>query len=103
MRAFEHRGSTIAFHSSAESLPSTLTWLSRMRPTISMLIMATTSDILTPPLGVRVKYVEPSTPDSSPENDMKTMSRRSSPFRSASARAASISAAVPEPLSSAPR
>ena len=52
-----------------------------MRPTMSMLIMATTSVVFTPAKGVRVKCVEPSTPDSSPENEMNTTSRRSSLFR----------------------
>ena len=60
-------GGTIRFHSSADSPPSTATWLPRSRPTMSMLSMPTRSASLSPAGGLRVKAVEPRTPASSPE------------------------------------
>jgi hypothetical protein len=69
---------------------------------MSMFSMPASSSTLRPAGGLRVKAVEPSTPDSSPEKATIQTSRRSRPRSAASWRATSRSAAVPEALSSAP-
>jgi len=71
IRSRSQAGGTISFHSAADSPPSTETRFPRSLPTMSMLSIATTSPILRPEVGRRVKAVEPSVPASSPEKAIR--------------------------------
>ncbi len=103
MRAVAQAAAIKAGHSAAEVAPRMVARFSRSRPTMSRLIIARRSAIASPDGGVRVKWVEPRTPSSSPENAAKTTSRERSVACSESVRATSRSVAVPDALSSAPR
>ena len=102
MRASAQAAASRSDHSVADAAPRIVARLSRRRPTMSRLIIARTSPIFSPPGGVRVKWVEPSVPSSSPENAANTTSRGNGWGWLFICSAISSNAAVPDALSSAP-